>query len=77
MSVHKMTPSRAMSFVLLLNILKFEIPRFIPKYPIGRNDPCQCGKRKVNGDSLKYKNCCGQFMKGAGANYCKSSWKPG
>lgn len=25
---------------------------------VGRNDPCPCGKKKDNGEPVKYKNCC-------------------
>lgn len=27
---------------------------------IGRNDPCPCGEKKENGQSKKYKRCCGR-----------------
>lgn len=27
---------------------------------IGRNDPCPCGKKRVNGLPMKYKDCCGR-----------------
>jgi peptide deformylase len=31
----------------------------IIKNNIGRNDPCPCGKKDINGKPLKYKKCCG------------------
>jgi peptide deformylase len=27
---------------------------------VGRNDPCPCGKKDLNGNSIKYKKCCGK-----------------
>lgn len=30
----------------------------IMKARVGRNAPCPCGKKKPNGDPVKFKNCC-------------------
>jgi peptide deformylase len=30
------------------------------KIKVGRNDPCPCGAKKINGEPIKYKKCCGK-----------------
>lgn len=40
-------------------ILDYEVvDESIIKNKIGRNDPCPCGKKDLNGKVMKYKKCC-------------------
>lgn len=42
--------------LILDNVVKRE--PIVKPIKVGRNDPCPCGKKDKNGNSLKYKKCC-------------------
>jgi len=45
--------------IIEYGILDYEIvDNSIIKNKIGRNDPCPCGKKDLNGKVMKYKKCC-------------------